>query len=164
MLPLLRPKQRRDKQRLVIFRLGRLAIKPAGHLICSLAISGLLYITLKSQAAFFASFFSGIFIDLDHILDYCVQMKMSLKIKDIYNWCVDNKCKFLFIYLHSIELLILFWAVISVFKLGIFWVAFAVGVTQHMLLDILFNQRVYSYSYFLSYRIIKRFKMERLLR
>ncbi len=43
--------------------------------------------------------------------------------------------------------------------------AFAIGLTQHMVLDILFNNReIYPCSYFLTFRVIKRFKKEELLR
>jgi len=43
--------------------------------------------------------------------------------------------------------------------------AIAIGLTQHMVLDIFSNKDfIYSYSYFLSFRVIKRFKKENILR
>jgi hypothetical protein len=104
-------------------------------------------------------------MDIDHILDYYLQNGITLKIKKIYFWYAHNQYRFLFVYLHSLELVTLFWLGISIFKLGIFWVALAVGVTQHIVLDLIFNKdTVYSYSYLLSYRLIKKFKKEDLLR
>jgi len=54
--------------------------------------------------------------------------------------------------------------VISLRKLGIFWVAFAIGITQHIVLDILFNRLLNIYAYFLTFRIIKRFRKEGILK
>ena len=62
------------------------------------------------------------------------------------------------------ELVFLLWIIISVFKLGIFWIAFAVGLTQHMILDLLFNRQLNIYTYFLIFRIMKGFKKENILR
>lgn len=109
------------------------------------------------------SFVAGILIDIDHVLDYYIQKGITLKIKNIYLWHIKTKYKFLFLYLHSLELLAMLWAGIFLFKLGIFWVALAVGVTQHIILDIFFNP-INSYAYFLSYRIIKGFKKEYILK
>ena len=145
--------------------LKRSIIKPTGHIICTLTISGLLYLILKSSAAFFVSLSAGILIDIDHILDYYIQQGITLKVNKIYFWCLENKFRLLILFFHSLELIFLFWVTILLFKLGIFWVAFAIGLTQHMVLDILFNNRdIYPRSYFLTFRIIKRFKREELLR
>jgi hypothetical protein len=45
--------------------------------------------------------------------------------------------------------------------LGLFWVALAIGLTQHMVFDLMFNE-VYRRSYLLSYRISKGFKRSEL--
>jgi len=108
---------------------------------------------------------AGIFIDVDHIFDYYLQRGITLKIKSIYSWCLEREFNFLFLFFHSLELVFLLWIAISVFKLGIFWVAFAIGITQHMVLDILFNKDVvYSYSYFLTFRIMKKFRKKNIFR
>ncbi len=138
-------------------------IKVSGHIICSLAISGIIYFVFKSLALFFVSLAAGVLIDIDHILDYYIQEGVTFKIKNIYRWCAEMKLRFLFIFFHSFELIFLFWVIIYKFKLGIFWIVFAVGLTQHFMLDILFNP-IHSYSYFLSYRIMRGFKREYLLR
>lgn len=92
-----------------------------------------------------------------------MQESFTLKIKNIYSWCLETRSRFFFLFFHSFELIFLFWFIIYKFKLGIFWIVFAVGLTQHFMLDILFNP-LYTYSYFLSYRIIRGFKKEYLLR
>jgi len=119
----------------------------------------------KSKAAFFVSLVTGILIDIDHILDYYIQQQITLRIKTIYLWCIEKRFKLVFLYCHSLELVFILWIAIRLFKLGIFWVALTIGLTQHLVLDIIFNRSIiYPYSYFLSFRIVKRFKKEDLLR
>jgi len=114
--------------------------------------------------SFFISLAAGVLIDVDHILDYYLQQGITLKIKNIYFWCLETRCKFLFIFFHSLELVFLLWIIISLFKLNLFWVAFAIGITQHMVLDVLFNREVNIFGYFLSFRIIKKFRKENIFR
>jgi len=128
-----------------------------------LTISGLIYFVFKSPGAFFVSLAGGILIDLDHVYDYYLQEGMTLNIKKIYSWCAEKKHKTIHLFLHSIEFIFMLWACVSLFKLGIFWIAFAVGLTQHIILDILANQ-IYPYAYFFSYRFIKGFRTERLIK
>jgi len=122
------------------------------------------YSVFRSAAVFFVSLAAGILIDIDHIFDYYTQEGPTLKIKKIYSWCLENKFKSVFFYFHSVELLFLLWLSISLFKLGLLWIAIAIGLTQHLILDILFNRNVFRYGYFLSYRIIKGFRKECILR
>jgi membrane-bound metal-dependent hydrolase YbcI (DUF457 family) len=148
---------------LVIFR--RPPIKPSGHIICTLSVSGLIYFIFKSRGPFLISLLAGIFIDLDHILDYYIQEGATLKFKNIYFWCGEREFEFIFLFFHSLELVLLLWVTISILKLGLHWIAFAIGITQHIILDMLFNKdMIYAYSYLLSYRIMRRFRSEDLLK
>lgn len=142
---------------------GDTTIRVSGHIICSLTISGIIYFIFRSLPLFFVSLLTGVLIDIDHVIDYYMQESFTLKIKNIYCWCFEARSKFFFLFFHSFELIFLFWVIIYKFKLGIFWIVFAIGLTQHFMLDILFNP-LYTYSYFLFYRIIKGFKKEYLLR
>lgn len=112
---------------------------------------------------FFVSLAAGVLIDIDHVFDYYLQEGVTLRLKDMYAWCDENKFKLIFLFFHSVELVALLWLVIMRFRLGLFWAAAAVGFTQHLLLDIIFNP-IYSYSYFLSYRIARGFKKEHLMK
>jgi len=95
------------------------------------------------------------------MLDYYIEYGITLRIKQIYSCYKQRRFSFFMIFFHSFELLFLLWIIISVFKLGIFWIAIAIGLTQHMILDIFGNKDVmYTYGYFLSFRIFKRFRKE----
>ncbi len=141
----------------------RWTIRPTGHIICTLTISGFLYFIFRSATAFWVSFLSGILMDIDHILDYYIQKKITLRMRKIYLWHIKNDYDFLFLYLHSLELVVMLWVAIFVFKLGIFWIALAIGMTQHIILDIFFNP-IYTYAYLFLYRLAKGFKKEYILK
>lgn len=100
-------------------------------------------------------------IDVDHIFDYYMAQGKKLKIKEFYRWCTENRFKFIFLPFHSFELLFLLWVAVVFWDLGIFWIAFAVGLTQHMILDAYFNRKVLGiYGYLLLFRAIKGFRKE----
>lgn len=141
----------------------RCVIRPTGHIICALTISGLLYFIFSSGMAFCVSFLSGILMDIDHILDYYIQKRITLRMRKIYIWHIKNDYEFLFLYLHSLELVVMLWVAIFVFKLGIFWIALAIGMTQHIILDIFFNP-IYTHAYLFLYRLSKGFRKEYILK
>jgi hypothetical protein len=76
---------------------------------------------------------------------------------------MQKKYTFMYLYLHSLELLIIIWLAVAIFGLGRFWIAFAIGLTQHIFFDICFNP-IYPSSYFISCRFLKGFKKRYLLR
>lgn len=138
------------------------------HIKFSLAISILLLLWWKSLFYSTISFLAGILIDLDHLLDYYVHKGLDKPlnlnwIKDFYITCTDIKFDKLYLVLHSFELLTLFWLVIYKFSLGKFWIAIAIGFTQHMLLDKIGNP-VHPLMYFLLFRIYNKFNKLALLR
>lgn len=102
-------------------------------------------------------------MDIDHILDYYLQEGMTLKLKNIYVWFIEERYDRIFLYMHSLELLISFWFVILVLHLGPSWIALALGLTLHIILDIFFN-KAYFFSYFFLFRLIKNFKKEALFK
>jgi len=114
---------------------------------------------------------AGVLIDLDHVVDFYIHKQAKsinpLKFyRDLCDWCLGLKFDFLYIFLHSIELIFLIWLLIWIFNLGIFWIAIAVGFTQHMILDLIFNIKRFLplRGYFFFYRMKKAFKKEFLLR
>ena len=104
-------------------------------------------------------FLTGVLIDLDHLVDYCLARGLTLKLRTIYAACADLSLPKLYIFLHSYELLLLFWLAIYAFSLDKLWVAAAIGLTQHVIFDQITNP-VNGLGYFLSYRFARNFDMD----
>lgn len=136
-----------------------------GHIIITLTISGILYFIYNSFSVFISSLIGGILIDIDHLLDYYIHRGMDFKIRDFFNWCYENQWDTLILFFHSIELMFILWLIISIFNLGIFWIGLAIGISQHIILDIIFNSEMINiFSYFFIFRFIKGFRREYIMR
>lgn len=132
-------------------------MRPLKHILSSAAAGGAFYIYSSSIAASFICFLSGVLIDLDHFYDYYLNYKKwPLSLKDFYLSCIEHKFKRAYLLLHSLELVALLWFFIVIFRLNLFWVAVALGVSLHFLLDILGN-RAYFFTYSFIYRMQKDF-------
>lgn len=137
-------------------------MKVKHHIISSGMISGLIYLFTNSLSNAIASFLGGILIDLDHFIDYYMNFGFSYNLKKICD-AIDNfRLSKLYLLLHSYELLITFWLAIFIIPLNSIYLFIAIGVTQHIFLDQLFNP-VTPKTYFLSHRIACRFKKESFL-
>jgi len=92
---------------------------------------------------------TGVFIDLDHAVDfYLTYMK-------------GNIAK-VFVLLHGWEFVALGLALTLVFSPGPVALAFFLGYAGHMAADQLFNKPANPFTYFVSYRIYKRFYRSKL--
>jgi dolichol kinase len=138
-------------------------MKPSAHIVASSIIGICVWVYFRSFSCAITSFLVGVLIDFDHVFDYYKNHHFTLKIKDIYCACVEVNMKKLYLVLHSYELVIIFWIVIYAFSLGNIWKAAAIGLTQHMLFDQFTNPMVLP-GYFMTYRIMKGFKKESLLK
>jgi hypothetical protein len=109
------------------------------------------------------SFVAGVFIDIDHILDYYVNHRPTLDLKEIYNTCLSLNLNKVRLWLHSYELIILLWCGIFLVNLSDPWKALAIGMTQHLICDQLVNP-VHIFGYSLLYRMSKGFDKNALLK
>jgi hypothetical protein len=118
------------------------------HTAFSITIAGILYMIFKSWGLAIACLVSGIFIDLDHIIDYIREHGWPFKIKDFFQ--VHHKCQFNQIVLvwHGWEWIIL-WAAAAWLTGWNPWMTGAlIGMSQHMLLDTLYNtSNLFTYSF-----------------
>lgn len=122
----------------------------------SCIISSAAYFYVRSLEFALVSCAVGIFIDLDHFVDYFLNHKFSLKLKEIYRACDSLDLKKLYVVLHSYELAALLWLAIYLLSLPLMWSAVALGMTQHLIFDQITNP-ITARGYFLLYRIFKRF-------
>lgn len=136
-------------------------IKVEGHIVFSIAAGGILYYFFRSLSASFACILSGIFLDVDHWLDYWLHEGINFNVSGLFRWSNSRRWQHLILILHSYEFLFLTWFLILVLHLGLFWFGIAVGFSIHMLLDLFVNTKsVKVQMYFLTYRILKRFNGE----
>lgn len=135
-------------------------MKVRNHIISSGIISYIVYLlSANSMSNAVASFLAGILIDADHFLDYFLNYGFSCNLRNIYEVLDKMKINRIYLILHSYELLIIFWASIFLIPLNSLYLAMAIGFTQHIFLDQIFNP-VMPRAYFLSYRIINKFNKE----
>ena len=137
------------------------------HIITSIPISFAIYFYFNSISAALISFLSGVFIDIDHILDYILHGKFSLHLKDYYLFSLERQFSKIYLFFHSFEIMILLWIIISYFKLNLFWIAFVIGLTQHLILDCIFNSYIVlinPLAYFFAFRAAKGFRKELLFK
>ena len=135
---------------------------PRPHIVASGIISILSIAYFKSFGDAAVCFLAGVLIDLDHIIDYYLNYGFTVSIKKIYNCCEMMDLKKLYIVLHSYELIAFLWAAIYIFSLSKFWQAIALGLTQHIILDQLFNP-IRTFGYLFTYRFFNAFDADRIL-
>lgn len=135
------------------------------HIVTTLTISSIIYFIYNSFSVFIACLVGGILIDIDHLLDYYLHRGADLRLKNFFNWCYKNEWQTLILFFHSVELIFIFWLIISIYDLGLFWIGLAVGISQHIVLDIVFNSEMINvFSYFFLYRLVKGFSREYIMR
>jgi len=138
-------------------------MRPLKHIIASaiLGIGFLLFV--KPAWAALIVFLAGVFIDLDHLVDFwALKPLLFFNIHDFLDAeKYDKQVKWIFVFFHSWELIagLWLWAVIGHWPI---WpTAIAAGATLHMILDIdnlKHPYKMHPLTYFLIFRIIKKFK------
>ena len=135
-------------------------MSPAVHFVTSLVGAGIVYGMFGSFISAVIFIVSGVLLDLDHVFDYIREHHLkSFSIKRLFETCDEDDFEKIVLIFHSYEFLFILWIVITIFKLGIFWIALALGMTMHLVLDQLRNN-VFALTYFLTYRWMKKFDME----
>ena len=138
-------------------------MSPVSHAVISAVTSVAFGYMTKSCPGAWVCFLSGIFIDLDHHLDYYLNKKeLPLNYKKLLSFCEKEKAGKPYLILHSYELLLLLGFWIYYLHLGPLWGGLAVGITVHMIADQFCNP-VRPLGYFLIYRIRHGFSREKLL-
>lgn len=133
-------------------------MRPVSHLVISAFSAAFIYAWFLSFSAALASFLAGVFIDLDHVPEYWAFRGRKSRFKDFYRIRLADQKEKIYLFLHSFELIFLLWCAINFFKLDMLWVAVAFNASAHLLLDQFSNPRFSPYTYFLTYRILKKFK------
>lgn len=132
------------------------------HTALSLAGSGVVYYFSRSFSAALAFFLAGIFIDLDHFLEYFYFFGFrDFSVRRFFRAADEHVYQKFFLFLHSYELALLFWVLsLAVIREPWAW-GFSLGFTLHIVADHIYNPCVPA-SYFFSFRLRHRFEGERI--
>jgi hypothetical protein len=132
------------------------------HAAISIVLSGILYPLFRSWGLSLACLVSGIFIDLDHVIDYVKQCGLSFDIKKFFKvYHEDSLLKVRL--LHGWEWVAFFLLAAWMTDWNPWVVGVLIGFFQHILLDTI-NRGESFLSYSLIWRWKKGFKGEVIFR
>jgi hypothetical protein len=132
-------------------------MRPSHHAIISAGLSAGLWLWLQSLPAAVACFLSGIFIDVDHYLDYwLVKKEFPWEYRKLSEYCRLRLFDKVYLVFHAHEWLVILWICIYVFDLNAVWLGLALGLTVHLIADVLCNP-ISPIGYSITYRIMNKF-------
>ncbi len=146
-------------------------MKPAAHIVTSGALGLTLYAIKGDIAPALSCFFAGWLIDLDHIFDYVNNLGLRrgfMLILNVHNTFPGERFEegirdliHVYIFLHSWELMIGFWALYLFYPIDPIITGVFLGFTLHVALDYVYYARKLKSPlvYFLTYRLLHRFKV-----
>ena len=133
------------------------------HITASIILSAFLFAVSKSWIIFASSLISVVLIDIDHVLDYFWEFRKRLRLKQLFDVHYNEKILFFMVILHSWELLLPL-NLYAFFVSGNLWIiGIAIGFTQHVVLDQIFNT-VYWSTYFFFMRFKNGFDVKKIFR
>ncbi len=139
-------------------------MSPAQHVTVSVTVGAILGLFLRSWAAAFSCCIAGIFIDLDHLIDFWVNRGFSVNIRQFFDFCYRGTSSTFCIVLHGYEYIpffLWFGSVPACRNIG--W-GLTLGYTLHLLGDQFFNTHLSRWTYFFSYRLYHRFAWNKIVR
>ena len=121
------------------------------HVAISLGTSAIGYACTNSIAFSLGMLVTGIFMDIDHFLDYCVAVeKIRFDIKDLFQQCYEFKIKKSYLLFHSVELIPIM-LLIYLLSGNILLLGVIISFILHLFLDMLSNH-VYLFGYSFIHR------------
>ncbi|MBI5374903.1 MAG: hypothetical protein HZA77_05680 [Candidatus Schekmanbacteria bacterium] len=136
-------------------------MKPTHHLYTSIATAAVVYPLTGSLMASLGCIIAGVFIDVDHLLEFFMFSKQRFSVKNFMSFFMSLHYKKAFVLFHSYELIIVLWLICLKVNNVVAYGAM-LGYTIHMVFDMIFNP-VYWYGYFLSFRLATGFSKEKFI-
>ena len=128
-------------------------MKLRSHVFASIMFSTLFFLVFKSWTIAVVSFISGVLIDCDHIIDYFWEYRKRFIVKEFFYVRYYGKALFCMAIFHSWELL----ALLSICAFSMSWnpwiLGVTIGLTQHIILDQIFNEDIISLKFFFFWRL-----------
>ncbi|MFN7976355.1 MAG: hypothetical protein U0166_29150 [Acidobacteriota bacterium] len=130
-------------------------MSPQGHVLTSAVAGAAVAAASGNPLAGAACLLAGIFIDLDHFLEYFWFEGLKIDIADFKRACEETRFPKVLLVLHSWELLAAGWTVaLAAGPSGARTIGLAalVGLSLHLVLDQIYNEP-FPLCYFLCYRL-----------
>lgn len=131
-------------------------MKLVHHLTLSAIISGFLYSVFNSWALSIASFISGVFTDLDHIIDYLLEHRSRLHVNEFFYYFYQEKHNKITLLFHGWEWLFILVIVTLAMNFNLWIVGVLTGYAHHIISDYLYN-KTSLWTYSLTWRWIHKF-------
>lgn len=132
-------------------------MKPHYHVAFSTVIAGVLYLIFKSWALSLSCLISGIFIDLDHVIDYIREHGLTLNPRTFSHNFTNGKFDKMYLVFHAWECLLVLAFISWLYDWNLWITGVLIGFSQHILLDAFHNTRNFQ-SYSLLWRWKNGFK------
>jgi len=126
------------------------------HVAISIVVSALVWAIFRSFTAALACFLTGVFLDIDHLIDYVVNYGWHFRFKRFFRAFEYEVFENIFIFLHSWEFVVIYLALLWLIDWKPVAIGAVIGILVHLLLDHFFNDHS-RFAYFLSYRLFHRF-------
>ncbi len=129
----------------------------AGHTIASTVLAAGIYEATSSVETASAALVVGIFLDIDHIIDFFLFSGEHFSIKGFTSWCYEGRWNKLILMFHSYELLVLYSLLVYKYPNPIL-VGILCGMGLHLILDQLANRHlikafiISKWFYFFTFR------------
>jgi hypothetical protein len=122
------------------------------HIAVSVVVSTLVWVILRSSTAALACFLTGVFIDIDHLIDYFWNYGWKLKPRQFFKSFDYEVFENIVVFLHSWEFIAVYLAIVWLIDWQPVATGALIGIFIHLLLDHFFNGHS-RFGYFFSYRL-----------
>ncbi|MBD3420905.1 MAG: hypothetical protein GF398_12365 [Chitinivibrionales bacterium] len=133
-------------------------MKPSAHVAVSTVVSGSAFLITNSIPLTVTSWLAGIFIDLDHVVDYLREYGFRLSPSHFLETFYHTRYKRVWLLFHGWEVMILLAAISYFTAWDPFTTGILIGCTHHLICD-QFTNHASLPTYSLIWRLIKRFRV-----
>lgn len=126
------------------------------HVAISICVSALVWLIFRSFTAAAACFVTGVFLDIDHLIDYVINYGWRIRIKHLFRVFEYETFENLFLFLHSWEFVVIYLVLLWLMDWKPVAIGAGIGIFVHLLLDHFFNDHS-KLAYFFSYRLFHGF-------
>ena len=110
------------------------------HVVISALFAGVIYALTKSLGSAVACWTMGVFIDLDHFLEYFREFHWKVDLREFFRASYEGAYEKVWVVLHAWEWLVLLLVFLWKQDWPVIWVGLWIGWFQHMVLDQIFNK------------------------